>query len=229
MVEGPGGERDPLIRRVAAEADDVAKFLEVHPETPQRRFIDEAARLLRAGGVIVYPTDTTYALGARIGEKEPLNRICRIRRIDERHDFTLCCRDLSESGTYARFGTPVYRLLRSLTPGPYTFLLRAAKEVPRRLQHPKKKTIGLRVPDHNIVQALLEEMGEPIFTTTLRMPGEELPLTEAWQIRERLDHEVDLVLDGGPCGFDTTTVIDLTDEDAPEVVRRGLGEVDSFF
>ena len=206
----------------------MAQLLEIHPLTPQQRLIDQAVRLLRAGGVIAYPTDTTYAFGARIGEKEPLDRICRIRRIDERHDFTLCCRDLSESATYARFSTPVYRLLRGHTPGPYTFLLRAAKEVPRRLQHPKKKTIGLRVPDHAIVQALLEALGEPIFTTTLRLPGDELALNDAREIRDRLDHEIDLVIDGGPGGFDSTSVIDLTDEDAPRVVREGLGDVSAF-
>jgi tRNA threonylcarbamoyl adenosine modification protein (Sua5/YciO/YrdC/YwlC family) len=205
----------------------MAELLRIHPVTPQRRLIARAVEVLRSGGVIVYPTDTTYALGAAIGEKQALERICRLRRIDDRHDFTLLCRDLSESSTYARFDTPVYRLIKAATPGPYTFLLRAAKEVPRRLQHPKKKTIGLRVPDHAIALALLEELGEPMFTTTLRMPDDEFPLNEADEIAVRLDREVDVIIDGGDCGLDPTSVIDLTG-DEPVIVRASRGDLSLF-
>lgn len=205
----------------------MAELLRIHPVTPQRRLIVRAVEVLRSGGIIVYPTDTTYALGAAIGEKHALERICRLRRIDARHDFTLLCRDLSESSSYARFDTPIYRLLKAATPGPYTFLLRAAKEVPRRLQHPKKKTIGLRVPDHAIALALLEELGEPMFTTTLRMPDEELPLNEADEIAVRLDRDVDVIIDGGDCGLDPTSVIDLTG-DEPVILRASQGDLSLF-
>ena len=205
----------------------MAELLRIHPVTPQRRLIARAVEVLRDGGVIAYPTDTTYALGAAIGAKQALERICRLRRIDDRHDFTLLCRDLSESSSYARFDTPVYRLLKAATPGPYTFLLRAAKEVPRRLQHPKKKTIGLRVPDHAIALALLEELGEPMFTTTLRMPDEEFPLNEADEIAVRLDREVDVIIDGGDCGLDPTSVIDLTG-DEPVILRASRGDLSLF-
>jgi len=205
----------------------MATLLEIHPVTPQDRLIDQAVRVLRAGGVIAYPTDTTYALGAAIGEKGALEQICRIRRIDSSHDFTLMCRDLSQTGQFARYTTPGYRAIKAHTPGPYTFLVKASREVPRRLQHPKKKTIGLRVPGHAIVQALLEMHGEPLLTTTLRLPDEDYPLTEAWQIQERLDHMVEIIIDGGPASLDTTSVIDLTDDD-PRVLREGVGDVSAF-
>jgi tRNA threonylcarbamoyl adenosine modification protein (Sua5/YciO/YrdC/YwlC family) len=205
----------------------VATLLEVHPVTPQTRLIEQAVRVLRAGGVIAYPTDTTYALGAAIGEKAALDRICRIRRIDNRHDFTLMCRDLSQTGQFARYTTPGYRLIKAHTPGPYTFLVRASREVPRRLQHPKKKTIGLRVPDHAIAQALLEAHGEPLLTTTLRLPGDEFALNDPLEIRDRLDHEVEIVIDGGVCSLDPTSVIDLTG-DEPVVLREAMGDVSAF-
>lgn len=205
----------------------MATLLDIHPVSPQARLIDQAVRALRAGGVIAYPTDTTYALGAAIGEKSALDRICRIRRIDSSHDFTLMCRDLSQTGQFARFTTPGYRAIRAHTPGPYTFLVKASREVPRRLQHPKKKTIGLRVPDHAIALALLEALGEPLLTTTLRLPGDEYPLNEGWQIQDRLDTQVEIIIDGGPCRLETTSVVDLTDEE-PVVVREGLGDVSAF-
>ncbi len=205
----------------------MAQLLRVHPETPQRRLIGQAVKILRAGGIVAYPTDTTYAFGAVIGDKNAVERICRIRRIEHRHHFTLVCRDLSESGTYARFDTPIYRLLKAATPGPYTFLLRAAKEVPRRLQHPRKKTIGLRVPDHRIVQALLEELGEPMLTTTLRLPDDDLPMNDPVEIRTRLQHQIEAVIDGGPCGLDPTTVVDLTG-DQPLILREGRGDPSLF-
>ena len=205
----------------------MATLLEIHPVSPQARLIDQAVRVLRAGGVIAYPTDTTYALGAAIGEKSALDRICRIRRIDQRHDFTLMCRDLSQTGQFANYTTPGYRAIKAHTPGPYTFLVRATREVPRRLQHPKKKTIGLRVPDHVIAQALLEAHGEPLLTTTLRLPGDEFALNDPLEIKERLDREIEMILDGGVGSLDLTSVVDLTD-DEPVVRREGMGDVSAF-
>lgn len=201
----------------------MAEILSVHPETPQRRHIVRAVETVRRGGVIAYPTDTTWALGAAIGEKGALDRIIRLRRLDSKHQFTLVFEDLSGSGAYARYDTPTYRLLKAHTPGPYTFILQAAREVPRRLQHPKKKTIGLRVPGSRIALDLLRELGEPMLTTTLRMPGDEYALTEAEEIEARAGRDIDLILDGGPCGMDLTTVVVMTG-DEPEVVRRGAGE-----
>ena len=205
----------------------MATWLEVHPVDPQPRLIDQAVRVLRAGGVIAYPTDTTYALGAAIGEKSALDTVCRIRRIDSSHDFTLMCADLSQAGQFARFTTPGYRSIKAHTPGPYTFLVQASREVPRRLQHPKKKTIGLRVPDHRIAQALIAAYGEPLLTTTLLLPGDEYPLNDGRAIRDRLDRQIEIVLDGGPAGLETTSVIDLTG-DEPVVVREGAGDVRAF-
>ncbi len=205
----------------------MSQYFRVHPDNPQLRLLRQASEILRDGGVVVYPTDSTYALACRMGDKRALARICRIRQIDERHHFTLCCRDLSESGVYAVFDTPVYRLLKSLTPGAYTFILKASREVPRRLMHPKRKTIGLRVPDHRIAQALLDEMGEPLMTTSLILPGEEDPLTDPEDIRQRLQKQVDAVIDGGWGGLLPTTLVDLTSGE-PEVLREGLGDVDVF-
>jgi tRNA threonylcarbamoyl adenosine modification protein (Sua5/YciO/YrdC/YwlC family) len=205
----------------------LAERLDVHPRTPQPRHLVRAVEVLRRGGVIAYPTDTTWALGAAIGEKSALDRIVRIRRLQDRHQFTLACADLSGSGAYARYDTPTYRLLKSLTPGPWTFILPAAREVPRRLQHPKKKTIGLRVPDHPIALALLTELSEPMLTTTLRLPGEEYPPTEAVEIDDRIGRRIDLILDGGPCGLDLTTVVDFTGPE-PVVVRAGRGQSPAF-
>lgn len=201
----------------------MSQYFQIHPDNPQLRLIRQSVQILRDGGVIVYPTDSCYALGCRIGDKEAMERIRRIRRLDERHNFTLVCRDLSEISTYAKIDNSAYRLIRALTPGPYTFILGATHEVPRRLQHPKRKTIGIRVPDNVITQALLAELGEPLFSTTLILPGEELPMTDPQEMREALEHDVDLVIDGGYCGFQPTTVVDLV-EGAPQIQRRGKGD-----
>jgi tRNA threonylcarbamoyl adenosine modification protein (Sua5/YciO/YrdC/YwlC family) len=205
----------------------LAERLNIHPATPQPRHIARALETLHDGGVIAYPTDTTWALGAGIGEKTALDRIIRLRRLEARHQFTLVFADLSGSGAYARYDTPTYRLLKAHTPGPWTFILPAAREVPRRLQHPKKKTIGLRVPDSPIALELLSALGEPMLTTTLRLPGETYPLTDADEIESRIGQQIDLILDGGPCGLDLTTVVDMTGE-TPEVVRPGRGESPAF-
>lgn len=203
------------------------QFFAIHPENPQLRLLERAISALNEGGVIVYPTDSAYALGCHLDDKDALERIRRIRNLDEKHNFTLMCRDLSEISTYARFDTPTFRLLKAHTPGPYTFLLPATKEVPRRVFHPKKKTIGLRVPAHRIAQALLEHFGAPLLSTTLLLPGDELPLQDPDEIRERLEKHVDLMLDGGFCGNEPTTIVDLTGE-APQVLRIGKGDPTPF-
>ncbi|GAB5451734.1 MAG: L-threonylcarbamoyladenylate synthase [Halioglobus sp.] len=205
----------------------MSQFFHIHPENPQARLIRHAADIVRDGGVIVYPTDSAYALGCHIGDKSALDRIRRIRRLDDKHNFTLVCRDLSEIATYARVNNTVYRLLRHATPGPYTFILKATSELPRRLQNPKRKTVGLRVPDNNIALALLEDLGEPLMSVTLIMPGEELPLIDPYEIREVLEHEVDLVIDGGWCGMEATTVVDLVEE-TPLILRVGKGDLAPF-
>jgi tRNA threonylcarbamoyl adenosine modification protein (Sua5/YciO/YrdC/YwlC family) len=202
----------------------MAQFFSVHPEQPQPRLIRQAAELLREGGVLVIPTDSTYALAVRVGDAEALERIRRIRRVDERHHLTLMCRDLSEIARYARVDNAQYRLLKSATPGSYTFILEGTKELPRRVLHPKRKTIGLRIPQHPVVQALLAELDEPVITSTLILPGEEEPLTDPDEIRSRLEREVDLVIDAGPCGAEMTTVVDLSGG-APALVRAGKGEL----
>lgn len=201
----------------------MAQYFEIHPTHPQSRLIKRAVEIVRGGGVIAYPTDSSYALGCHIGDKEAMERIRRIRRVDDRHNFTLVCRDLSEVAQYARVSNADYRLLKANTPGPYTFILPATREVPRRLQHPKRKTIGLRVPDHVIVQALLAELGEPLMSSTLMLPGEDLPLSDPEEIRGRLEHEVDVIVDGGFCGLEPTTVVELEDGKA-SVARAGKGE-----
>ncbi|HHB13364.1 MAG TPA: threonylcarbamoyl-AMP synthase [Chromatiales bacterium] len=203
----------------------MSQYFEVHPVNPQRRLLRQAVEILRKGGLIVYPTDSLYALGCALGSKGCMERIRRLRKVDQRHNFTLVCRDLSELATYARVDNQAFRLLKAATPGPYTFILRASHEVPRRLQTPKRKTIGLRVPDHPVAQALLDELGEPLMSSTLLLPGDELPMTDAREIRERLEHEVDLVIDGGGCGIEPTTVVDLTEE-PPRVVRVGKGPLE---
>ena len=199
------------------------QYFKIHPMNPQVRLINKVVDILRDGGVIVYPTDSTYALGCHMEDKTALNRIIRIRQLNEKHHFTLVCRDLSEVSAYARFDTPAYRLLKFHTPGPYTFILRATKEVPRRLLHPKQKTVGLRIPDHPIAQAILKYLDEPMMTTTLLLPGDEYPLNNGDIIRDRLLPEVDLVIDGGACGTVPTTLVDLTGEN-PFLLRKGKGE-----
>ena len=203
----------------------MSQFFTIHPENPQPRLVGQAARILQEGGVVVYPTDSCYAIGCRLGEKGAMDRITRIRGLERDHNFTLVCRDLSDIGTYARIDKADYRLLKSLTPGPYTFILRATSEVPRRLQHPKRKTIGIRVPDHRIVQALLEALDQPMMSVTLQLPGDDLPMTDASLIRERLERQVELVIDGGSCGLEPTTVVRL-DGDEVQIERHGLGPVD---
>lgn len=205
----------------------MTKYLDIHPVDPQPRLIRQAAEVVAEGGVIAYPTDSCYALGAAVGNKAGLDRICRIRGLDPSHHFTLICRDLSESATYAIFDTRVYRLLRAHTPGPYAFVLRATKEVPRRLMDAKKKTIGLRVPDHRIALALLEELNAPMMTSSLILPGDDAALTDPTEIQERLDHTLDLVIDGGICAGEPTTVVDLTGE-FPSIIRVGKGDPSPF-
>ena len=205
----------------------MAQYFQIHPTHPQARLIKRAVDIVRQGGVIAYPTDSSYALGCHIGDKEAMERIRRIRRVDERHNFTLMCRDLSEVSQYARVGNADYRFLKAHTPGPYTFILPATREVPRRLQHPKRKTIGLRIPENTIALALLAELNEPLMSSTLIMPGEDLPLSDPEEIRERLEHVADLVVDGGFCGLEPTTVLELEDGRAT-VVRVGKGESTQF-
>jgi tRNA threonylcarbamoyl adenosine modification protein (Sua5/YciO/YrdC/YwlC family) len=205
----------------------VSQFFQIHPDNPQARLIRQAVDIIRGGGVVVYPTDSAYALGCQIGDKSALDRIRRIRKLDDRHNFTLVCRDLSEIATYAKVDNRAYRLLRHCTPGPYTFILRATSEVPKRLMHPKRKTVGLRVPDNHIAAALLDDLGEPLMSVTLIMPGDELPLIDPYDIRQTLERDVDLVIDGGYCGMEATTVVDLAD-DAPLVTRVGKGDITPF-
>ena len=205
----------------------MAQFFSIHPENPQPRLVRRAAELLRAGGLIVYPTDSCYALGCHLGDKSAMERIRAIRKVDERHHFALVCRDLAEVGQYARLDNPQFRMIKACTPGSYTFLLGARREVPKRLQHPRRRTIGVRIPEHPVVRALLAELGEPILSSTLLMPGDELPLNDAAEMRERLEHAVDLIIDCGSCGIIPTTVVDLTGP-MPVVIRRGRGSVEAL-
>jgi tRNA threonylcarbamoyl adenosine modification protein (Sua5/YciO/YrdC/YwlC family) len=200
------------------------QYLKIHPDNPQARLVSQAVAIVRQGGVIVYPTDSCYAIGCQIGDKAAMERIRRIRRLDFDHDFTLVCRDLSDIATYAKVGNQEYRLLRLLTPGPYTVILTASREVPRRLQNPKRRTIGLRIPDHPIVRMLLDVLGEPLMSVTLMLPGEDLPLTDPEDIRDRLEGQVDVIIDSGNGGCEPTSIIDLTG-DTPVVVREGKGDI----
>ena len=205
----------------------MSQYFHIHPDNPQPRLVRQAAEIIRAGGVIVMPTDSCYALTCHLDDKAAVERIRAIRQVDKRHNFTLVCRDLSEIASYARVDNSIYRLLKAHTPGPYTFILRATATVPRRLQHPKRKTIGIRIPVHAIVAALIEEQGEPLMTSTLILPGSELPEMDACEIRDKLEHQVDLVIDGGHCGIEATTVVDLVAA-VPEVTRHGKGDVAGF-
>jgi tRNA threonylcarbamoyl adenosine modification protein (Sua5/YciO/YrdC/YwlC family) len=205
----------------------MSQFFEIHPDDPQPRLIKQAAQIIRDGGIVVVPTDSSYAIACQLDDKGALERIRRIRALDKKHNFTLLCRDLSEIATYARVDNPAYRLLKARTPGPYTFVLRATAIVPRRLQHPKRKTIGIRVPDHPVIAALLAELDQPLMSSTLLLPGRELPETDAWEIREQLEHQVDLVIDSGSCGVEPTTVIDLADA-VPTVTRQGKGSTEGL-
>ena len=202
----------------------MSQYFVVHPTNPQRRLIAQAAEIIRDGGVIAYPTDSCYALGCHLGDKDAMVRLRRIRQVDENHHFTLMCRDLSEIAVFARVDNAQYRLIKALTPGSYTFILEGTRELPRRLLHPRRKTIGLRVPEHPVAQALLAELNEPLLSTTLMLPGDETPLNEATDIRARLERELDLVMDAGPCGIEPTTVVDLTG-DTVEILRKGKGSI----
>ncbi|PCK07685.1 MAG: threonylcarbamoyl-AMP synthase [Alteromonadaceae bacterium] len=203
-------------------------FLSIHPENPQQRLIDQAVAVLRKGGLISYPTDSAYALGCHIGDKLALDRIRAIRQLDKHHNFTLMCRDLSELANYARVDNAAYRLIKSRTPGPYTFILNATSEVPRRLMHPKRKTLGMRVPNTPIALAIMETLGEPIMSSSLILPEDDNPLTDPYDIRVLLEHQLELVIDGGYCGMEATTVIDLTG-DEPSLIRQGCGDTSDLF
>ncbi|MFD1210955.1 L-threonylcarbamoyladenylate synthase [Arthrobacter sp. GCM10027362] len=205
----------------------MAKYFDVHPQDPQPRTIGQIVNLLQSGGLIAYPTDSCYALGAQLGNKDALDRIRLIRHLDSGHHFTLVCKNFAQLGQFVNIDNMVFRSIKAVTPGAYTFILPATKEVPRRMLHPKKKTVGVRIPDHRVVHALLDALGEPLLSSTLLLPGEEEPLTEGWAIKERLDHQVDAVVDSGDCGPEPTTVVDFSNGYA-EIVRRGMGDPSPF-
>jgi tRNA threonylcarbamoyl adenosine modification protein (Sua5/YciO/YrdC/YwlC family) len=205
----------------------MAQYFQVHPQTPQPRLVRRSVEILREGGLIIYPTDSAYAFGCHMDNKEALDRIRRIRQLQEEHNFTLICRDLSQISTFAKINNEAFRLIKSVTPGPFTFILKATRETPRRLQHPKKKTIGIRLPDHPITVALVAELGEPLFSSTLILPGDEEPMADPEDIRERLEKEVDLIIDAGVVAYQPTTIIGFT-EDTPEIIRQGSGVVASL-
>ncbi|MGP0221340.1 MULTISPECIES: L-threonylcarbamoyladenylate synthase [unclassified Paenarthrobacter] len=205
----------------------MARFFDVHPQDPQPRAIGQVVNMLQNGGLIAYPTDSCYALGAQVGNREALDRIRTIRHLDDKHHFTLVCKDFAQMGQFVMLDNDVFRSIKAVTPGSYTFILPATREVPKRLLHPKKKTVGVRIPDHKVVQALLAELGEPLLSSTLLLPDQDEPLTQGWEIKERLDHEVDAVIDSGDTGSEPTTVIDFSSGVA-EVVRRGTGDPSRF-
>ncbi|MEU8420538.1 L-threonylcarbamoyladenylate synthase [Micromonospora sp. NPDC048835] len=205
----------------------MARYYDVHPDNPQPRIIGQVVELIRGGGLVAYPTDSCYALGTGLGNQEGLDRIRQIRHLDDRHHFTLVCHDFAQLGQFVQISNAVFRLVKASTPGSYTFILPATREVPRRMLHPKKRTVGVRVPRHTVTQALLAELGEPLVSSTLVLPGDEEPMTEGWEIKERLDHQLDAVLDAGECGREPTTVIDLSGPE-PEILRRGAGDVSRF-
>ncbi len=205
----------------------MARLIEIHPTHPQKRLIDSVVRTIEGGGLIAYPTDSSYAFGCHIGDKRAMDRIRRIRKTDKNHNFTLVCSDLSEISTYARVDNWAYRLVKSLTPGPYTFILPATREVPKRLQNEKRRTIGLRVPDHAVVRAMLDALGEPIMSGTLQLPGDDVPLTDPYEIESRIGHEIDAIIDAGPVGIEPTSVLSLSGGDV-EVLRAGRGDVSAF-
>jgi tRNA threonylcarbamoyl adenosine modification protein (Sua5/YciO/YrdC/YwlC family) len=202
----------------------MSQFFQIHPETPQVRLIKQAVEIIRGGGVVVIPTDCAYALVCQLEDKQALEKVKRIRQLDDKHNFTLLCRDLTEISTYAKVNNTDYRLLKNNTPGAFTFILNGTREVPRRLMHPKRKTIGIRVPDNSIAQALIAELGQPLMSTSLIMPGDDMPLSDPYEIRQLLEHTLDLVIDGGYCGMEATTVVNMTDEEY-EIIRQGVGEL----
>lgn len=205
----------------------MSQFFQIHPDNPQARLVRQAVEIVNGGGVIIYPTDSSYALGCHIGDKAAMDRMREIRRLDDRHNFTLVGRDLSELSAYTKMDNQAHRWIKNLTPGPYTFILPATKQVPKRLMHAKRKTIGIRIPDNNIARALCEELGEPLMSTTLILPGEDMPMMDPYEMRDTLGHAVDLIIDGGYCGYEATSVIAFENGE-PEVVRHGLGDVSLF-
>ncbi|MFC7546925.1 L-threonylcarbamoyladenylate synthase [Plantactinospora sp. GCM10030261] len=205
----------------------MARYYDVHPDNPQPRAIRQIVDLIRDGGLVAYPTDSCFALGCRLGDRDGLDRMREIRRLDDRHHFTLVCRDFAQLGQFVQVSNSVFRLVKACTPGSYTFILPATREVPRRMLHPKKRTVGVRVPRHTVTQALLAELGEPLVSSTLTLPGEEEPLTQGWEIKERLDHLLDAVVDAGDCGKEPTTVVDLSGPE-PEILRYGAGDPSRF-
>jgi len=205
----------------------MARYFDVHPVDPQRRVIGQVVDILRDGGLIAYPTDSCFALGCQLGDREGIERIREIRQLDPKHHFTLVCRDFAQLGMFVTVSNTVFRTIKAVTPGRYTFILPATKEVPRRLLHPRRKTVGVRIPEHVVTQAILTELGEPLLSSTLLLPDQEEPMTQGWEIKERLDHAVDAVIDSGDCGTDPTTVIDFS-QPAPEIVRRGAGDTTPF-
>lgn len=205
----------------------MSQFFQIHPDNPQARLVKRAAELIREGAVVVYPTDSAYALGCHLGDRKALDRIMQLRAVDKHHNFTLMCRDLSELGTYAKVDNSTFRLLKANTPGAYTFVLPGTSEVPKRLLHEKRKSIGLRIPDNRIALAILEELDEPLLTSTLILSGDNVPLNDPYDIRDRLEHQVDLIIDGGYCGLEPTTVVDLRDG-APVILREGAGSVSAL-
>jgi tRNA threonylcarbamoyl adenosine modification protein (Sua5/YciO/YrdC/YwlC family) len=205
----------------------MARYFDVHPDNPQPRLISAVADTIRSGGLVAYPTDSCYALGCHLGDREGLSRIRSIRHLDDRHHFTMMCQNFSQLGQFVQIDNDVFRAIKAATPGRYTFILPATKEVPRQMLHPKKKTVGVRIPDHAVAQALLAELGEPLVSSTLLLPDEGEPLTQGWQIKERLDHEVDAVVDSGDCGTEPTTVVDFTDG-GQTILRRGSGDPARF-
>ncbi|PXY29284.1 threonylcarbamoyl-AMP synthase [Prauserella sp. PE36] len=205
----------------------MARYFDVHPDNPQTRSIGKVVEILRGDGLIAYPTDSCFALGSQLGNRDGIDRIRSIRQLDDRHHFTLVCQDFAQLGQFVHINNAVFRAIKAATPGSYTFILPATKEVPRRLLHPKKKTVGVRIPEHTVALALLAELGEPMLSSTLLLPGEEEPLTQGWEIKDRLDHVLDAVIDSGECGTEPTTVVDFSG-DEPEIVRAGAGDVARF-
>ncbi|MEU6022928.1 L-threonylcarbamoyladenylate synthase [Micromonospora sp. NPDC047134] len=205
----------------------MARYFDVHPDNPQPRLIGQVVDLLRRDGLIAYPTDSCFALGSQLGNKDGMDRIREIRHLDSGHHFTLVCRDFAQLGQFVQLDNAIFRAVKAATPGRYTFILPATKEVPRRLLHPRKRTVGVRIPDHPVTQALLDGLGEPLLSSTLLLPGDEEPLTQGWEIKERLDHAVDAVIDAGDCGTEPTTVVDFS-EGEPEIVRVGAGDPERF-
>lgn len=206
----------------------MARYFDVHPDNPQPRAIGQIVDLVRGGGLIAYPTDSCFAFGCALGNAEGLNRIRQIRGLDDKHHFTLVCHDFAQLGQFVHVSNAVFRLVKASTPGSYTFILPATREVPRRLQHPKKQTVGVRIPKHTVTQAILAELGEPLVSSTLLLPDAEEPLTEGWEIKDLLDHVIDAVVDSGDCGLDPTTVVDLSGDEGPQVLRVGAGDPSRF-